>query len=393
MRLSAADLLRTGASGLRARPLRVVLSALGIAIGIAAMVAVVGISTSSRAELDARIARLGTNLVTAAPDDSLFGGKAKLPQGAAARAEHIDGVRRASEVAQVTGVSVYRSDRIPEEESGGITTYAADLGLLETLRVRMAEGEWLNAATSEYPAVVLGAKAAEQLGVDRVGPDTRVLVGDEYHSAVGVLAPAELAPELDRAVLVGWDAASDRLAMDGHPTTVYVRADPERMSGVRDLLGRTLNPQRPHEVKVSRPSDALQAQEAVDQTFIGLLLGLGGVALLVGGVGVANTMVISVLERRSEIGLRRALGATRGQIRGQFLVEAMALSALGGVSGTVLGALVTAGYALSQGWLVAIPPWALVGGAGDPVPIGALAGLLPAVRAARTSPTRALRAG
>ncbi|PSK90241.1 putative ABC transport system permease protein [Murinocardiopsis flavida] len=393
-RLSPVDLLRTGASGLRARPLRVVLSALGIAIGIAAMVAVVGISASSRAELDARIDRLGTNLLTATPGDSMFTGEtAKLPKGAAAHGERVGGVRRISEVAQLDDASVYRSDRIPKGESGGITTYAADLGLLDTLEVEMAQGAWLNEATSRYPAVVLGAKAAAQLGITEAGPGTLVLIGAEYYSVVGVLDPVELAPELDRAALVGWGVAGDRLGMDGHPTTVYARADPERVDEVRELLGRTLDPENPNEITMSRPSDALQAKEAVDAAFTGLLLGLGGVALLVGGVGVANTMVISVLERRGEIGLRRALGATRGQIRGQFLVEAMVLSALGGVAGAVLGGLVTACYALWQGWLVDVPLWALAGGAAVPVLIGAVAGLLPAMRAARTPPTQALGAG
>ncbi|MBB6174773.1 putative ABC transport system permease protein [Nocardiopsis mwathae] len=392
-RLSPADLLRTGASGLRTRPVRVVLSALGIAIGIAAMVAVVGISSSSRAALDAQLASLGTNLITAAPGDSLFGGSAKLPEQAAGSAGRIDGVERVSQVAEVKDASVYRSDRIPKAESGGITVYGADLDLPGTLRADVRAGEWLNEATSEYPAVVLGSKAAERLGITGIGPDTRVLIGDEYFSVVGVLDPVALAPEIDTAALIGWDAAADRFGMDGHPTGVYVRADPERVADVRDLLAAAVNPEKPFEVKVSRPSDALQAQDAADQAFTGLLLGLGGVALLVGGVGVANTMVISVLERRGEIGLRRALGATRRQIRGQFLVEAMVLSALGGFAGAVLGALVTSGYAVSQGWLIAIPPWALVGGVLATIAIGALAGLLPAMRAARLAPTAALGSG
>nr|WP_269769207.1 ABC transporter permease [Nocardiopsis gilva] len=392
-RLSLADLVRTGASGLRTRPVRVVLSALGIAIGIAAMIAVVGISSSSRAALDAQLASLGTNLVTAAPGDALFGGSAKLPMESIGGAGRVDGVQGVSQVAEVKNASVYRNDRIPKAESGGITVYGTDLGLPDTLRANVRTGEWLNAATSKYPAVVLGSTAADRLGISRIDADTRVLIGDEYYSVVGILDPVALAPEIDSAALVGWAAAADRLGMDGHPTGLYVRTDPERVSEVRDVLAQAVNPEKPFEVEVSRPSDALEAQEAADQAFTGLLLGLGGVALLVGGVGVANTMVISVLERRGEIGLRRALGATRRQIRGQFLVEAMVLSALGGAAGAVLGALVTSGYALSQGWLIAIPMWALVGGVLATIGIGAVAGLLPAVRAARMAPTEALGSG
>ncbi|MDA2803465.1 ABC transporter permease [Nocardiopsis suaedae] len=392
-RLSPADLVRTGASGLRARPLRVVLSALGIAIGVAAMVAVVGISASSRADLDARLASLGTNLVTAAPGESLLGEAATLPKGAEDRVRRLPGVRGVAQVGQVEGASVYRSDRIPEEASGGITVYGASLDLPETLRAHVRTGEWLNRATSGYPAVVLGATAAERLGIARIGPGTRVLIGEEYFSVVGILDPVALAPEMDSAALVGRDAAAGRLGADGHPTRVYVRAAPERVAEVREVLARAADPEEPFGVEVSRPSDALEAKEAADRAFSGLLLGLGGVALLVGGVGVANTMVISVLERRGEIGLRRALGATRRQIRGQFLVEAMALSALGGVAGAVLGALVTAGYAVTRGWMVAIPVWAPTAGVLATLGIGAVAGLLPAVRAARTAPTEALGSG
>ncbi|MFW5415753.1 ABC transporter permease [Nocardiopsis sp. CNT-189] len=392
-RLSPRDVLGTAAAGLRARPLRVLLSALGIAIGIAAMVAVVGISASGRAGLEERLESLGTNLVTAEPGKSLFGGEAELPAEAAGRAGRIPGVQRVGQAGEVPGASVYRSDLIPEEESGGLSVQAAGPGLPGVLRAEMAEGSWLTAPASRYPAVVLGATAAERLGITRVAPDTRVLIGDAYFSVVGVLEPVELAPELDTAALVGWDAAVRELGFSGNPTRVYVRADPERLGAVRELLPGTVDPERPHGVSVSRPSDALAAQQEADRALTGLLLGLGGVALLVGGVGVANTMVISVLERRGEIGLRRALGATRRQIRGQFLAEAVALSALGGAAGAVLGAGVTAGYALFQGWAIAVPPWALLGGVAATVPIGALAGLLPAVRAARLPPTEALGPG
>lgn len=389
-RLSLVDRLRTGSSGLRARPTRVVLSALGIAIGIAAMVAVVGVSSSGQAELDQRIARLGTNLVSVAPGDDLFGEAATLPEEARGRIGRMPEVEHTSQVEQVSGTNVYRSDLVPSAESGGISAYGADLDLLEAVRAEVAVGTWLNGATSDHPAVVLGASAAGRLGIDRITPDTLVLIGDTYFSVVGVLERAELAPELDSAALVGQEVAEEVLGAKGEASTVYVRVDPEHVERVRDEVGRNANPENPNEVKVSRPSDALEAQQAADQTFQGLLLGLGGVALLVGGVGVANTMVISVLERRGEIGLRRALGATRRDIRGQFLVEAMALSALGGVFGVLLGSLATAGYALLRGWPVSLPWWAGAGAVVATVAIGAVAGIVPALRAAAQHPTEAL---
>ncbi|WP_433351955.1 ABC transporter permease [Microtetraspora malaysiensis] len=335
---------------------------------------------------------VGTNLLTVAPGDALFGGNATLPEESAAMIRRIEGTEQVTSVGKLDQISVYRNDKILKGESGGITAYAADLDLLTALKARVAVGNWLNAATARYPTVVLGHTAAARLGVTRPSPDTQVLVGDTYHTVVGILDPVELAPELDTAVLVGGETARLRLGFDGRPTTIYVRSRDDAVVRVRDLLAATANPEHPSEVKVSRPSDALAAKQAADQAFTGLLLGLGAVALLVGGVGVANTMVISVLERRGEIGLRRALGATRGQIRGQFLVEAVVLSALGGLAGAVLGCLVTAGYALSQGWQTAIPLSAVAAGVGATVVIGALAGLWPAVRAARLAPTQALSA-
>jgi putative ABC transport system permease protein len=256
--------------------------------------------------------------------------------------------------------------------------------------VQLAGGAWLNEATHRYPATVLGAKAADRLGVVRAGPDQRVWLGGQWFTVVGVLAPAPLAPELDTAALVGWPVAEERLGFDGYPTTIYTRAEEESVTAVRDVLAATANPEAPNEVEVSRPSDALAAQQAADATLNALLLGLGGVALLVGGVGVANTMVISVLERRAEIGLRRSLGATRGQIRLQFLAESLLLSAIGGVGGVALGIAVTAAYASLQGWPAIVPVWAMAGGVVATLVIGGLAGFYPAVRAARMSPTEAL---
>ncbi|MFI6232384.1 ABC transporter permease [Micromonospora sp. NPDC050784] len=389
-RLGPADVLRVGGVGLRTRPLRAFLSALGIAIGIAAMIAVVGISSSSRAELDRALDALGTNLLTVEPGSTLFGADAQLPEESIAMIGRIGPVTEVSATGQVPDAKVYRSDRIPAAETGGIATRAARLDLLGTVGAEVTTGTWLNEATARYPAVVLGATAAQRLGITRADPRVQVWLGGRPFTVVGTLAAAPLAPELDTSALIGWPAATEYLGFDGHPTTVYTRARESQVEAVRSVLGATTNPEAPNEVEVSRPSDALAAAEATDDAFTGLLLGLGAVALLVGGVGVANTMVISVLERRAEIGLRRSLGATRGQVRTQFLAESLLLSALGGIGGVVLGILVTSAYALSQHWPTVVPAWAMLGGVGATVVIGGLAGLYPAVRAARLAPTEAL---
>ncbi|MGW3647831.1 ABC transporter permease [Streptomyces sp. NPDC000878] len=386
-RLRPADVVRLGGTGLRTRPLRVFLSALGIAIGVAAMVAVVGISGSGQAEVDRRLDALGTNLLRVAPGESLTGEQAKLPY------EAVTMVRRIPPVEQVTATgavdaSVYRNERIAIGRTNSLTVLASDTDLLPAVGGEVRRGRWLDPATADYPAVVLGATAAQRLDV--YTPGTRLWIGGRWFSLIGVLDPVPLAPELDSAALVGWQAARTYLRFDGHPSTVYVRAEDSQVTAVRSVLPATAYPEKPGEVRISRPSDALAAKEATESALTGLLLGLGGVALLVGGVGVGNTMVISVLERRPEIGLRRALGATRGQIRTQFVTESLLLSLIGGLGGTVLGTAITAGYAVSRDWPTVVPAWASVAGIGATLLIGMIAGLYPAVRASRLAPTEAL---
>jgi putative ABC transport system permease protein len=386
-RLRPSDLARLGGSGLRARPLRAVLSALGIAIGIAAMTAVVGISSSSRADLDRALAALGTNMLTVAPGQTMMGDSATLPDESVSMIRRIGPVLSATATGAITDASVYRTDKIPAGQTGGISVLAAQLDLLGTIGAKLAHGTWLNAATAKYPAVVLGADAARLLG-----DVPAVYLGGRWWSVVGVLDPVPLAPEIDSAVLTGWQSAATYLGFDGHPTTVYTRSVESQVEAVRAVLAATADPENPNEVKVSNPSDALAAHRATSATFTALLLGLGAVALLVGGIGVANTMVISVLERRAEIGLRRSLGATKGQVRVQFLAESLLLSLLGGVVGVLLGFLVTGTYAVSQDWPTVVPLWVLGGGLVATVLIGAVAGLYPAIRAARLAPTEALAA-
>jgi len=391
-RLSPPDVLRLAGYALRVRPLRVVLSALGIAIGIAAMVAVVGTSSSSRAQLNRLLDSLGTNLLTAGPGLTLFGQEATLPDESVAMIGRIASVESVTAIGQLPDAKVYRTNKIPPPQSGGIGTYAVRADLLDTVGATTASGTWLNPATAQYPAVVLGATTAERLGVDAVNRDLQIWLGGRWFTVIGILNPVPLAAELDLGALIGWQAARRYLGFDGDITTVYTRTDPDAVEAVRGLLARTANPAQPNEVDVSRPSDALAAQAAADTTFTALLLGLGAVALLVGGIGVANTMVISVLERRAEIGLRRSLGATRQHIRIQFLTESLVLSVLGGGAGVVLGSAVTAVYATLQNWPTVVPTWVVAGGITATLIIGGVAGLYPAIRAARVAPTEALAA-
>jgi len=352
------------------------------------MVAVFGVSESSKADLVSALDRLGTNLLQVQAGQGLFREGGQLPEQAAAMTGRIGPVEQVATVGGVSA-SVLRTDLVPAEQTGGIAVQSADPELLETLGGSMAAGRFLDGATSEYPVVVLGAVAAERLGIARTG--VLVRLGGEWFAVGGIMQPLELAPDLDRAALIGQGVAESLLGASASPSTVYVRTSPDTIDDVASVLPATVSPEYPEEVQVSRPSDALEARAAVNDAFTALFVGLGAVALLVGGVGIANVMVISVLERRSEIGLRRALGATRRHIWSQFLTESVVLGALGGLAGVALGALVTVGYAASRGWEAAVPPYALAGGLAAAVLIGAVAGLYPAVRAARLTPTEALR--
>jgi putative ABC transport system permease protein len=389
-RLRLSDLARLAAVGLRTRKLRAALSALGIAIGVAAIVAVLGLSSSSSAGLLAEIQALGTNLLTVTNGQSFSGGTAQLPRNAPAMITRLPGVTVVQSTGTINNVDAYRTPKIPSIDTNALTVDASSLYLPSAVSTSVARGTYLNAATATEPVCVLGAAAAQRLGIDRVWPGLRIWVASHWFYVAGILKPAVLAPDIDSSVLIGYPAAHTYLHYGGRPTTIYVHATTSRVTAVDNLLAAQANPQQPEEVNVSQPSAALTAQADAQGAFNVLFLGLGAVALLVGAVGVANIMVISVLERRSEIGLRRALGATKGHIRIQFLSEAILLALIGGAAGVLAGAAATAIYATTKHWAIVIPPLAWAGGLGAALLIGAAAGLLPALRAARLSPTEAL---
>jgi putative ABC transport system permease protein len=399
-RLGLMDRLRVASVGLRVRPLRAALSALGIAIGTAAIVGVLGLSSSSQAGLLAEIDRLGTNMLTAEAGQSLTGEEAKLPREAPARITHLDDVQLVAHTGLMTEEKIYRNSMIPEASSGGLQVRATSLNLPSVLNAGVARGSWLNEGTARGPVAVLGSVAAQRLGIARVHPDQRIWLGDQWFNVAGILEPSALEPDVDASALIGYPAARRYLGYvsivrgaqkAGPPSSIYVRAATDHVVAVQSLLAPTANPEAANEVNVSQPSDALTARAAAAGAFDSLFLGLGVVALIVGAVGVANIMIISVLERRSEIGLRRALGATKSQIRTQFLSESILLAVIGGVIGVLAGAAATAVYASSKSWAVVIPIEAWSGGIAAAILIGAFAGLMPAVRASRMPPTVALR--
>jgi putative ABC transport system permease protein len=386
------DLGGLASVGLRTRKLRATLSALGISIGVAAIVAVLGLAASSSAGLLAEIAQLGTNLLTVTNGTSITGQPAELPIAAPGMVGALHGVTAVQYTGALSNVNAYRSPYIPTIQTNALSVDASSTGLPAAVSTSTAQGRYLNAATANEPVAVLGYQAAQRLGIDRLWLGEKIWVGGMWFDVVGILNPAALTPEIDSSVLIGFPAAEKYFHFDGHPSELYVRTQDTQSAttAVDNLLGYQANPENPSQVNVSRPSDILTARAEAAGAYSTLFLGLGAVVLLVGAIGVANIMIISVLERRQEIGLRRALGATRGQIRIQFLSEAILLSLLGGAVGVFLGAISTAVYAHNKAEPLVIPTHAWVGGLGAALAIGAIAGLLPAIRAARLSPTEAL---
>jgi putative ABC transport system permease protein len=389
-RLTPADLIRTAAEGLSSRPARSILSAIGIAIGIGAVVAVLAISASSRAQLAAQLGE-EANLLTVSAGQSFDGTPTFLPATAPGMIGRIPPVQSVSPVSAVPSATVRRSAAVPEIDTGGIGVLAAALTLPVTLHARLASGAFLSAATNRFPTVVLGWDAARTLGVQAARPQTEVDLDGRQFTVLGILAPVRAAPEIDEDAIVGFPEAMAAFGLNGLPTTIYVRIDSDQVAAVAAVLPFTANPSEPEAVQTSQPSGILAARTAANRSLARLLLALGAIAILVGSLGITNVMVMSVMERRTEIGLRRALGATRQHIAAQFVAEATLLSLAGGVAGISLAAMATAVYTRLQHASTLLPVGALGGGLAAAVLIGALAGMYPAVRAARMTPTEALR--
>jgi putative ABC transport system permease protein len=393
--LRPADLLRSAALGLRARKLRAALSAAAVAVGIAAVIGVLGITRSSESALLAQIDRAGTNMLVVTNGQDLSGQEVELPAQAPGMLARAAGVTTVAPTAELPAYAVFRTGKMPGYATNGLGLRACGAGLLAAVGGTLRDGAFLTAATSRYPFAVLGYQAAVSLGVSQ--PGARFWVAGPAGGAgawltvAGVLNPVPLASELDSSVLVGFPAAAALFGYDGHPSRVYVRTVTDQTAAAAALLAPSAWPDHPEQVQVTQPSAALTARIAVQDAGTTLYLGLGGIAILAGGLGIANVMVISVLERRSEIGLRRALGAARAHVGAQFLSEAVLLSAAGGLCGLAAGSAVTLAVAKTHGWAVLIPGQFLWASLGVAVAVGALAGCYPALRAARLAPADALR--
>jgi putative ABC transport system permease protein len=388
-RLTPFDVLATATLGPRTRLVRATLSALGIAIGIAALVALLGIPASQKAQSEADYEAMGANLITVFPGTNQQDqSKITIPLTAPVMVDAIGPVKATLTLYEIPDVGVFRTDAIPSGQTGGITAAIPQGDLLTTLNIGLAQGRWFDPGLLELPTVVLGDAAARRLDA---GVGNRIWIDRQWWAVIGVLEPLELAEQLDSTAFLAQGPA-ERLHPDLPIGSIYVSTTSGRSKAVRGVMAATVNPANPRGVNVSQLSPFDTAREMAENTLSKLSLGLGGVALLVGGIGIANTMVVAVMERRGEIGLRRAMGARTGQIALQFVLEAAVIGLGGGVMGAAFGVYVVYLYTAAFSQLFAIPVWLLGAGPGMSVVIGAIAGLYPSLKAARQSPTTALRA-
>ncbi|MDR1151267.1 MAG: ABC transporter permease, partial [Bifidobacteriaceae bacterium] len=382
------DTLMTATLGPRTRVVRALLSALGIAIGIATLVAMWGIPASQEAQLLADLDAQGANLITVYPGvNQKDNSPIPIPLTAPEMVSRIRPVQHLLTVRDMRDFNVFRNDKIPASQTGGITASIAEGDLLSTLNVAMANGRWFDKASEELPTVVLSDAAARRL---RARAGSAIWGGNQWWAVIGVLEPMKLAQQLDSTVFLAPKVAG--VLQPNLPiSAIYVASAPHKSGAVRAVMPQTVNPADPRGVQVSQLSDAYGAQELFAKFFLVLSLGMGGVALLVGGIGIANTMVVAVMERRGEVGLRRAMGARTGQIALQFVLEACVIGLGGGILGVGLGLYIVFCYTAVAQVIFAVPGWILAAGPALAIAIGAVAGLYPSLKAARQSPTEALR--
>ena len=389
-KLRTRDLFFVAVYGVKARKGRAALTSIGIGIGIAAIVAVSGIAASGSADLLSTLESLGTNLVKASPQAGFFGTQEELPEGVIGMVERIGPVEEVTSTTQ-TDLLVRRTNFISEFEGGGISTIITSSELLNVIGGNLSEGRFITDGLSDLPVTVLGSVTAKRLGITNLSKPTKILIDDEWFGVIGIVEELKIHPDLDRSVFIGYGAAKKLFDINEEPTTIYLRANPTFIEDVVEVIAPSMNPENPDQVEVSRPSDALEAQQAVEASFTNLLLGLGSVALLVGGVAIANVMVMSVLERRMEIGVRRSIGATRREIRYQFLLESVVLSGIGGLVGVMLGSLITLAYTNYTNIVFSIPVWQILGAVVLALLIGAISGVYPAIKASKIQPAEAVR--
>lgn len=400
-RMAARDLFSEAVAGMFARPGRTVLTVLGTVLGIGALVATLGVAKTAGNQIVGRFDELAATSVVVTNEQGFFGGqgpRVALPPDAEERLLRLNGVTAAGSLGSVdVGDALVRSVPIPDplaQTEFQMSVYAASPGLLDAVRGNLRTGRWFDTGHSERAdrVVILGPGAAQRLNVTRVDQQPVVFVGDDALVVIGILDTVQRQPELLNGLIVPEGTARALYEYES-ASTVQIDVEIGAASLIAEQAAIALAPNEPGLLLVQKPPEPADLRREVESDVNALFLVLGGVALLVGAIGIANVTLVSVLERVGEIGLRRALGAARRHIAAQFLVESTAMGLFGGVIGASLGVLVVVAISASRTWTPVLDPWVPLAAPLIGAVTGLLAGLYPALRAARLEPVEALRAG
>ena len=395
-RIKPGDLVDEMLAGIFARPMRALLTTLGTVLGLASLVATLGLSRTAGSQIIDQFDELSASqvMVTARsnPNGSTAGA---LPWNVEDRLDRLNGVVAAGAVADVINPGNVRTVPVLDltgEYEHVVPVVAASAGVLDAVRGHIAVGRWFDAGHVKRgdPVAVIGADLAAELGIRRLEVQPGIYIGDRDVTVLGIVDEALRDRGFLGSVMIT-SSAAQRYFDVTRPERVVIDVE----VGAGQLIGVqapiALNPSSPESLSAAAPTLPTATRDQVADDVNGLFLVLGIVSLVVGAIGIANVTLVTVMERTSEIGLRRALGARRRHIAGQFLGESAAIGLVGGVIGAAIGLLIVVGVSAAKEWTPVLDPWMPLAAPPVGALVGLVAGMYPSIRAARMEPVEALR--
>ncbi len=400
-RLRIVDLFDETLAGVFARPARAALTTLGTVLGIASLVATLGISRTAGGQIVGRFDELAATQVTVSARTSGSGSSSRaaaaLPWDVETRLDRLNGVVASGAVAEASDPGALRTVPLIDPENVTerlVPVFAGSVGYLDAVRGTISNGRWFDQGHVDRRdgVVVIGADVATEFGIDRLDRQPGIFIGDQVFTVIGILDAAPRDTGLLQSVIVPYTAAQDRLDV-ARPQRVVIETDIGAAQLIAEQAPVALNPNASDGLKVSAPRDPTRTKNAVQDDVNQLFLLLGLISLVVGAIGIANVTLVTVMERTGEIGLRRALGASRRHIALQFLAESTVMGLVGGIVGATVGIVTIVAVAGSRDWTPVLDLWLPLAAPFAGAVVGLVAGLYPSVRAARMEPVDALRAG